>query len=87
MKVNKRLRAKIKRIAKDNPDLPIPFIKGILEGVQAIKKGSKYDYSKETGLSGIPNKETIKAMQDAKAGKTHKAKNVRDLFKKFGVEN
>lgn len=28
----------------------------------------------------IPNKKTIKALNDAKSGKTHKAKNVADLF-------
>jgi hypothetical protein len=37
-KANKALKSKIKRIAKNNPDLPIPFIKGILDGIQDIKR-------------------------------------------------
>jgi DNA-damage-inducible protein J len=32
----------------------------------------------------IPNKETIKAMQNADQRKTHKAKNVDELFKDLG---
>ncbi len=32
----------------------------------------------------IPNKETLKAMHDADARKTHKAKSIDDLFKDLG---
>ena len=31
--------AKIGRIAKDNPDLPLSFIEGVLEGMQQIDRG------------------------------------------------
>lgn len=51
--------------------------------VMQTKRKISHEYDDAPFSKNIPNKETIKAMQEAEAGKTYKFKDLKDLQRKL----